>query len=290
MILDGKQVAAALREGLKDRLARLAKERVRPALLLLRVGERPDDLAYERSLLKACASLGIDGRAAAFPADAAAETLLGALRDANADASVHGVMVFRPLPERLDGEDIRAAIDPAKDIDCMSPVNLERLFAGRTDGFAPCTPEAVIEMLRAYGIPLRGAHVAVVGRSMVVGKPLSMLLLREDATVTLCHSRTRDLPALTRRADIVVAAVGKARFMGPGFFGPEAVVIDVGISEDGSGKLCGDVDFALCEPRVKAISPALGGVGAVTSTLLFAHLTQACENLRRGEKAPVWDS
>jgi methylenetetrahydrofolate dehydrogenase (NADP+)/methenyltetrahydrofolate cyclohydrolase len=252
-------------------------------LLLIRAGERPEDLAYERSLLKGCASLEIEGRTKTLPADAASDALLEAVRDANADDSVHGIMVFRPLPAQLDGEAIRAAIDPVKDIDCMSPINMERLFEGRADGFAPCTPEAVIEMLRAHEIPLRGAHAAVVGRSMVVGKPLAMLLLREDATVTLCHSRTRDLPALTRRADIVVAAVGKARFMGPEFFGPKTVAIDVGINDDGSGTLCGDVDFERCAPCVKAISPAVGGVGAVTSSLLFEHLVRACEGFQRKE-------
>jgi methylenetetrahydrofolate dehydrogenase (NADP+)/methenyltetrahydrofolate cyclohydrolase len=277
IILEGKRVAEALREGLKDRIARLAKTRVRPTLCIIRVGERPDDLVYEGSILKSCAPLGVEGHVRALPANAASEAVLAALREANADASIHGIMVLRPLPAQLDREAICAAIRADKDIDCMSPRNLELLFEGRADGFAPCTPEAVIELLKAYEIPLRGAHVAVAGRSMVVGKPLAMLLLREDATVTLCHSRTRDLPSVTRRADIVIAAVGRARFMTPDFFGPDATVIDVGINDDGNGKLCGDVDFALCAPRVKAISPAVGGVGAVTSTLLLDHLVRACE-------------
>jgi methylenetetrahydrofolate dehydrogenase (NADP+)/methenyltetrahydrofolate cyclohydrolase len=270
-------VAAGLRERLKGRVAALAERNARPVLRIIRVGERRDDLAYEKGIQSACSLLGAVCEVSALPSDASSDALLEVLRDANADGSIHGILALRPLPERFDFEAVRAAIDPAKDIDCMSPIHLACLFEGRTDGFAPCTPEAVIEMLKAYDIPLRGAHVAVAGRSMVVGRPLAMLLLREDATVTLCHSRTRDLPAVTRRADIVVAAVGRARFMGPDFFGPDAAVIDVGISDDGSGKLCGDVDFERCAPRVRAISPAVGGVGAVTSTILLEHLVRACE-------------
>ncbi|MDR2133301.1 MAG: bifunctional 5,10-methylenetetrahydrofolate dehydrogenase/5,10-methenyltetrahydrofolate cyclohydrolase [Clostridiales Family XIII bacterium] len=280
-ILDGKRVAAELRARLEGRIAALTERNARPALRIIRVGENRDDLAYEKGILKACSLLGVDVYVSALPEDASSGAPLEALRRANADESIHGIMVFRPLPERFAGEAVHAAIDPGKDVDCMSPLNLERLFEGRPGGFAPCTPEAVIEMLKAYEIPLRGANVAVVGRSMVVGRPLAMLLLREDATVTLCHSRTRNLSAVTRRADIVVAAVGRARFMTPEFFGPDAVVIDVGINDDGSGKLCGDVDFERCEPRVGAISPAVGGVGAITSTVLLAHVVLACEGIAK---------
>jgi len=182
------------------------------------------------------------------------------------------------MPAHLDQGRISKAIDPAKDIDCMSPENLEKVFEGNAAGFAPCTPKAVIEILKGYQIPLKGANIVIAGRSMVVGKPLAMLLLNEDATVTICHSKTKDMPAVTRNADIVVAAIGKARFMNSDFFNPDSIVIDVGINDTGDGKICGDVDYDQVIDKVKAISPAVGGVGSITTTILLSHVVQACEN------------
>jgi methylenetetrahydrofolate dehydrogenase (NADP+)/methenyltetrahydrofolate cyclohydrolase len=186
-------------------------------------------------------------------------------------------MLFRPLPAHLDQDKVSKVIDPVKDIDCMSPENLEKVFEGGADGYAPCTPKAVVEMLKGHQIPLKGANIVIAGRSMVVGKPLAMLLLKEDATVTICHSKTKDMPAVTRNADIVVAAIGMARFMNGDFFSPHSVVIDVGINDAGDGKICGDVDFEPVIDKVKAITPAVGGVGAITTTILLSHVVQACE-------------
>ena len=159
-------------------------------------------------------------------------------------------------------------INPAKDIDCMSPINLEKVFEGNSTGFAPCTPKAVIEVLKHYDIPLKGANVAVAGRSLVVGKPLAMLLLDENATVTVCHSRTKDMPSVTAKADIVVAAIGKAKFMAKEYFSENQIVIDVGINDDGNGKICGDVDYDEVIDKVKALTPPIGGVGLITTTIL----------------------
>ena len=161
----------------------------------------------------------------------------------------------------------------------MSPVNLGKVFKGNSNGFAPCTPKAVVKLLKHYEIPLQGANVVVAGRSLVVGKPLAMLLLDENATVTICHSRTKDMPSVTAKADIVVAAIGKAKFMNEDYFSKDSIVVDVGINDDGNGKICGDVDFDQVFDKVKAITPAIGGVGLITTTLLLGHVVQACENI-----------
>jgi methylenetetrahydrofolate dehydrogenase (NADP+)/methenyltetrahydrofolate cyclohydrolase len=286
LILDGKQAAQALRAELKERIAELGRRSAVPAIHMLRVGEREEDVFYEKSIRRSCELLGLRSKTSAFPAGVEADELIRALEAANADAEIHGVMLFRPLPAHLDSEAIARRIHPRKDVDCTSPASLGRLFAGGSGAFAPCTPEAVIELLKAHGIPIRGAGVVVAGRSMVVGRPLALLFLNEDATVTICHSRTKDLRELTRRADIVAAAVGRAKFMDEDYFGPHSVVIDVGINDDGGG-ICGDVDFDRVAGRVRALSPAVGGVGALTTTILMEHLVRACEDLSaRGIRQP----
>lgn len=279
--LEGKPVVQALREEIKRRVSQLGMQGVVPAIRILRVGEREDDKAYERSILKNCELLGIKSEVKRLPDDIAQEEMLEVIKSANGDNSVHGVMLFRPLPVQLDPEKIVNAIEPAKDVDCMSPVNLEKVFEGNTKGFAPCTPKAVIELLKFYNIPLKGANVVVAGRSLVVGKPLAMLLLDENATVTVCHSRTVNMPAVTAEADIVVAAIGKAKFMKADYFTRASVVVDVGINDAGDGKICGDVDYDAVFDRVKAITPAVGGVGTITTTILLSHVVQACETLMR---------
>ena len=277
--LAGKPVVESLRENIKSRVATLGEKNIHPTLLLIRVGEREDDLSYERSILKNCDLLGIKINVMQLPVDVTMEAIRQVFEEANQDSNIHGIMIFRPLPDQLDPEEIRNLIDPRKDIDCMSPVNLEKVFEGHSDGFAPCTPKAVIELLKHYEFPLKGANVVVAGRSLVVGKPLGMLLLDENATVTICHSRTKDMPSVTAKADIVVAAIGKAKFMNADYFSENSIVVDVGINDDGNGSICGDVDYDNVFDKVKAITPAIGGVGLITTTLLLGHVVQACESL-----------
>lgn len=281
--LTGKPVVESLRENIKSRVATLGEKNITPTLLLIRVGEREDDLSYERGILKNCDLLGIKINVMQLPVEITMEEIRKVFEEANKDSNIHGIMIFRPLPNHLDPEEIQNLINPAKDIDCMSPINLEKVFEGNSDGFAPCTPKAVVELLKHYEIPLQGANVVVAGRSLVVGKPLGMLLLDENATVTICHSRTKDMPSVTAKADIVVAAIGKAKFMNEDFFSEDSIVVDVGINDDGNGSICGDVDFDNVFDKVKAITPAIGGVGLITTTLLLGHVVQACENLNNSE-------
>ncbi len=280
--LEGRPVVQFLREDLKQRVSKLAEQGVTPTLLIIRVGEREDDISYQRGILKNCEILGIKSQVKVLLANVTLEELIDVIEDSNHSETIHGIMLFRPLPAHLDLDMISKVINPEKDIDCMSPINLEQVFRGNSKGFAPCTAKAVMEVLKYYNIPLRGASVVVAGRSLVVGKPLSMLLLDENATVTICHSQTKDIPSVTSKADIVVAAIGKAKFMKDEYFNPESIVVDVGINDDGEGKICGDVDFASVFDKVKAITPAVGGVGTITTTILLSHVVQACETLSIG--------
>lgn len=277
--LEGKPVVQALRESISQRVTVLAGKNVKPTVLILRVGEREDDISYERGILRNCEVLGIESRVLPLPQDITQSELERTLREANQDKNIHGIMLFRPLPDHLDLEALCNIIDPEKDIDCMSPVNLEKVFEGNSRGFVPCTAKAVVELLKYYEIPLKGANVAVVGRSLVVGKPLAMLLVDENSTVTLCHSRTKEMPSVTSKADIVVAAIGKARFMTEEYFNPESIVVDVGINDGGDGRICGDVDFENVIDKVKALNPAIGGIGTITTTILLGNVVLACERL-----------
>jgi methylenetetrahydrofolate dehydrogenase (NADP+) / methenyltetrahydrofolate cyclohydrolase len=278
-ILDGKIVAQHMKADMIERIDQLKMRGITPKMLIIRVGEREDDLSYEKGILKNCRTLGIDAEVKALSEDANAETLKAVLRAANIDDRVHGIMLFRPLPPHINTEEIIRLIHPDKDIDCMSPDNLVHVFEGGSKSFVPCTAQAAIEVLKFYEVPLQGAKVAVVGRSLVVGKPLAMLLLDEHATVQICHSKTKDMATVTSTADVVIAAVGKAKFMDSGYFRTDAVVIDVGINVDQSGRICGDVDFEAVANHVQAITPAVGGVGAVTTTVLLNNVVLACERM-----------
>ncbi len=277
--LEGKPVVQFLRDDIKQRVERLGERGVTPTILVIRVGEREDDIAYERGILKNCERLGIRSRLLQLSAKITMEKVVEKIEAANKDEDIHGIMIFRPLPEHIDSEVLSKVISPTKDIDCMSPINLEKVFEGNSKGFSPCTPKAVIELLKYYDIPLKGANVVVVGRSLVVGKPLAMLLLDENATITICHSRTKEMTAITAKADIVVAAIGKAKFMSEEYFSSESIVVDVGINDAGNGKICGDVDFDEVIDKVKALTPAVGGIGTITTTILLSHVVLACEVL-----------
>ena len=276
-LLKGIEVANGLKQRLADKNNELIGKGVVPCLAIVRVGERPDDLAYERGALKRFEGLGIQVKVVALPEIIAQDAFEREFSEINADSSVHGILLFRPLPKSLDEEPVKKLIDPDKDVDCMCTVNIAKVFMGDDSGYAPCTPRGVIELLKHYEIPLAGRRVALIGRSMVVGKPLAMLLLKENATVTICHSKTAGLPVECGRADIVIAAAGAAGMVTKDFVKPGAVVIDVGINDDGAGGICGDVAFEEVEPVAAAITPVPGGVGSVTTSVLAMHTLQAAE-------------
>jgi methylenetetrahydrofolate dehydrogenase (NADP+)/methenyltetrahydrofolate cyclohydrolase len=274
----GLPVANALSERVAARAAVLTKGGVTPTLAIIRVGERDDDLSYERGALKRCEKVGVAVKRFVLAADCTQEELMAAIAEVNADSSIHGCLMFRPLPKTLDEQAACAALDPAKDVDCITEGSLFGVFANRKVGFAPCTAEACIEILDHYGYELSGANVTVVGRSLVIGKPVSMMLQARNATVTMCHTRTRDLAAECRKAEILVVAAGHIGTVGASAVAPGQVVIDVGINWDESaGKLCGDVSYDEVEPIVAAITPVPRGVGSVTTAVLAKHVVEAAE-------------
>jgi methylenetetrahydrofolate dehydrogenase (NADP+)/methenyltetrahydrofolate cyclohydrolase len=249
-----------------------------PTLAIVRVGERDDDLSYERGATKRCDAIGIDVRKFSLPADCTQDELMAVIAEVNADQAIHGCLMFRPLPKTLDEAAACAALDPAKDVDCITEGSLFGVFANRSVGFPPCTAEACIQLLDHYGFDLTGANVTVVGRSLVIGKPVSMMLQARNATVTMCHTRTRDLPAECRKAEVLVVAAGHIGTVGADAVSAGQTVIDVGINwDEAAGKLCGDVAFDEVEPKVGAITPVPGGVGSVTTAVLAKHVVEAAE-------------
>ena len=276
-ILKGAPVVAAMNEANAARCAALREKGVVPTLAVVRVGAREDDLSYEKGVMARCAKVGVEVKQFLLPADAAQEELLGVIACINADPSIHGCLLFRPLPRQFDDRTVRAALAPEKDIDGITDGSLAGVFTNTALGYPPCTAQACLEILKFYGIPLSGRRAVVVGRSLVVGKPAAMMLDRENATVTLCNSRTRDLPEVCREADIVVVAMGKAGAVGAEHLREGQVVVDVGIHVNEEGKLCGDVRFGEAEPLVEAITPVPGGVGTVTTSVLVSHVVEAAE-------------
>jgi len=277
-ILSGKDVAAGIKSKTKEESEALRAQGIIPTIGILRVGNRQDDIAYERGIIKNCDSVGVESKVYELPADVTMEVFSATLEEMNRDSKIHGILIFRPLPNQLDEEKIKYMINTDKDIDCMSPQNMVKIFEGSLDGFLPCTPAAVMEILKFYNIQLNGTNTVVLGRSMVVGKPLSMMLLNENATITICHSRTKNLKEVVSGADIVVAAIGKAKFVGKDFIKPGAVVIDVGINVDENGKMCGDVDYEEVADMAGNITPVPGGVGSVTTSILLKHVIKGAKN------------
>ncbi|MEQ2455033.1 bifunctional 5,10-methylenetetrahydrofolate dehydrogenase/5,10-methenyltetrahydrofolate cyclohydrolase [Flavonifractor hominis] len=273
----GAPVAAALTGQLTARTEQLIARGVTPTLAIVRVGQRPEDLSYERGALKRCQAIGIAVKQFILPEDSSQQDLLKVIQQVNTDPGIHGCLLFRPLPRHMDEEAVCAALSPAKDVDGITAGSLAGVFTGRGQGFPPCTAQACLELLRHYGYDLTGKRAVVVGRSLVIGRPAAMLLLHENATVTLCHTRTADLAAECRRADVLVAAVGRAGAIGADCLAPGQVVIDVGINVDADGNLVGDVDFAAASALVDAITPVPGGVGAVTTSVLARHVVEAAE-------------
>lgn len=279
ILMKGAEVNAAMKERMINRVDALKKKGVQPVINIVRIGNRSDDLAYERGARKRMESVGVEMKITELPEDISQADFVKAFRKVNEDKTVHGIMLFRPLPKHLDESEIASIINPIKDVDCMSPVNIAKVFMGDEGVFAPCTAKAVMEMLVHYEVDLSGKNVAIVGRSMVIGKPLAMLMLKKNATVTVCHTRTVDLAEKCRRADVVVAAAGRAGMITGDMISRGTVVVDVGININKEGKLCGDVEFESVEPQASYISPVPGGVGGVTSSVLASHVIKAAEIL-----------
>ncbi len=241
------------------------------------MGERPDDISYEKGATKRAQGLGLRCTSFLFPAEISHDQFVEEFQKINRNPDVDGILMLRPLPKQIDEKEIESLIDVKKDIDCISPINLAKVFAGDSDAYAPCTAEAVMEMLAYEGIELKGKRVTVVGRSLVVGKPLAMLMLGQHATVTICHTRTADFTGTCRNAEILVAAAGKARMIKAGHVAEGAVVIDVGINVDEDGSLCGDVDFDQVKTKAGVLTPVPGGVGSVTTLVLLKHLIRSAK-------------
>ncbi len=291
-ILSGKDVAAAMNESLRARAEALSARGVFPKLVIVRCGENPSDLSYERAAAARAALAGVRIEVVALPEDASKDALLERLRALNADASVHGVLLFRPLPKSLRPfeRQICNALDPAKDVDGMTDLSMAGVFEGRDDmGFPPCTPRACMEILDHYGVDLTGKRAVVIGRSLVVGRPLAMMLMGRNATVTLCHTRTQDVAGEARRADILVSAAGALGSLTAEYVRPGQVLIDVSVNWDanrpnargGLGAVAGDAVFDAVEPIVDAVTPVPGGVGAVTASVLMRHVVEAAERQAR---------
>ena len=276
LLMKGAPVAAAMTEKLAARAERLKQAGVTPTLCILRLGERPDDLVYERSAMKRCGKVGIEVREIVLPENCTREKLLETIEQVNRDDAVHGLLMMRPLPVREDEDAARALLAPEKDMDGITAIAQSKVFTGAGAGYPPCTAQAVMEILDHYGVELSGRRAVMIGRSLVVGRPVSMLLMARNATVTLCHTKTEQLPEICRQADILVSAAGRAGLVTGEFTKPGQVIVDVGINVNG-GALCGDVDFAAVESRVRAITPVPGGVGAVTTAVLADHVIRAAE-------------
>ena len=275
-LLLGTTVAKDKTEQLREKVEELHKQGIKPKLVMIRVGDKADDLAYQRSALSRMEKVNILSEVQEFSNDVTEEVFLRQLEENNQNDEVHGILIFLPLPKHLDLKKVKECISPDKDIDAISPVNIARLMNAEKC-FVPCTPKAVMELLSYYNIPLQGKHVVVIGRSMVVGKPVSMLLLNENATVTMTHSKTTNLQELTKRADIIVCALGKSKFLTEEHVSSHSIVIDVGINVDETGALTGDADTEQILPIVKAITPVPRGVGSVTTVMLAKQVIESAE-------------
>lgn len=274
----GKEVTAAMKEQM---VAELEKLDFMPQLAIIRVGEKPDDMAYERGAVKRMDLIGLRCKTYHFDGDISHEEFVQEFQKINEDPDVDGILLLRPLPKQINERSIEYMIDPAKDVDCISPLSMSMLFMGDDRGFAPCTAEACVETLLHIGEPLAGKRAAVIGRSLVVGKPLAMLLLKQNCTVTMCHSKTADIPETCRECDIVIACAGRAKLVDASYIKEGAVLLDVGINVDEDGKMCGDVDYESIQEKAGIATPVPGGIGAVTTSVLAKHVIRAAIQ-RRG--------
>ncbi|KUP06173.1 5,10-methylene-tetrahydrofolate cyclohydrolase [Bacillus coahuilensis p1.1.43] len=277
-IIDGKQIAQVLRDSIQEEVMFLKDKGITPGLAVVLVGDNQASETYVRMKQKACENVGMHSILIHYPATVSETELLAKLHELNQDTSIHGILVQLPLPDNISEIKVIETIVPEKDVDGFHPINIGRMMTGQ-DAFLPCTPYGIIKMLEHENIDLEGKHVVVIGRSNIVGKPVGQLLLNKNATVTYCHSRTKDLASVTRSADILVAAVGKAKFITEEYIKPGAVVIDVGMNRDEQDKLCGDVDFEGVRNMTKAITPVPGGVGPMTITMLLFNTVKSAANV-----------
>lgn len=279
-VLRGAPVIQAMKERLIPEVEQLKERGITPTLAILRVGERQEDLAYERGAVKRFDTIGAAVRKVVLPADVSQEAFDETLQELNQDDSVHGILIFAPLPKHLDIRRARTMLAPQKDVDGCTDASLAGVFTGSRVGFPPCTAQAVMEMLHHYGIAVEGKKAAVVGRSLIIGRPVAQLLMAENATVVNLHRKTVDSEGIAAAADILVAACGELRLIGPAYTNPDQVVIDVGVNWDAEkGGIAGDVDFDAVEPVVKAITPVPGGVGSVTTSVLASHVVEAAKKM-----------
>lgn len=275
-IIDGKQISLDIKNELKEKVAKYKEQGIEITLAVVKVGNDPASAVYVRNKEKACEYVGINSKTLALPEETTEEELLNVVKELNEDKNVNGILVQLPLPKHIDESKVLLTIDSTKDVDGFHPVNVGKMVIGE-DTFLPCTPAGIIEMIKRTGIDIEGKECVVIGRSNIVGKPMAMLMLKENATVTIAHSRTKDLKEVTKRADIIVAAIGKAKFVTADYVKEGAVVIDVGMDRDENGKLCGDVDFESVSKVASAITPVPGGVGPMTVTMLLVNCLRSVE-------------
>lgn len=277
-LLKGAPVAEAINERTAKEVELLREKGIEPTLCILRVGERPDDLSYERTAEKRAQKVGVNVVKKLLPADCTQEEFDSVLDEINNDNAIHGILMFRPLPSQLDIEKARKMLNPAKDIDGCTDGSLAGVFTNSDVGFAPCTAQAAVEILKHYNVPIEGKKVCVMGRSLVIGRPVAMLLMHENATVVNCHTRTVEPELIAKEADILIAAVGRLNSIDKSYVNENQVIIDVGINWDERiNKISGDVDFDEVEPLVKAITPVPGGVGTVTTSVLISNVVKAAK-------------
>lgn len=277
-ILKGAPVAAALSESIRADVEELKAKGIEPTLAIVRVGEKQGDLAYERGATKRAEKVGVKVRNEVFPEDIREEDFFRELQRVNNDNTIHGILLLQPLPKHIDTAKARDMIAPEKDIDGCTAISMAGVFTNRHLGYPPCTAAAAMEILHYYGIDPKGKRAVVIGRSLVIGRPVAMMLMHENATVTNCHTRTVDVPGITRTAEILIPAAGVLKSVTPEYVNPDQVIIDVGINwDEEKGGIAGDVDFDAVEPVVRAITPVPGGVGSVTSTILMKHVVEAAK-------------
>ena len=275
-IIDGKQISLDIKNELKEKVAKYKEQGIEITLAVVKVGNDPASAVYVRNKEKACEYVGINSKTLALREETTEEELLNVVKELNEDKNVNGILVQLPLPKHIDESKVLLTIDSTKDVDGFHPVNVGKMVIGE-DTFLPCTPAGIIEMIKRTDIDIEGKECVVIGRSNIVGKPMAMLMLKENATVTIAHSRTKDLKEVTKRADIIVAAIGKAKFVTADYVKEGAVVIDVGMDRDENGKLCGDVDFESVSKVASAITPVPGGVGPMTVTMLLVNCLRSVE-------------
>ena len=275
-IIDGKQISLDIKNELKEKVAKYKEQGIEITLAVVKVGNDPASAVYVRNKEKACEYVGINSKTLALPEETTEEELLNVVKELNEDKNVNGILVQLPLPKHIDESKVLLTIDSTKDVDGFHPVNVGKMVIGE-DTFLPCTPAGIIEMIKRTDIDIEGKECVVIGRSNIVGKPMAMLMLKENATVTIAHSRTKDLKEVTKRADIIVAAIGKAKFVTADYVKEGAVVIDVGMDRDENGKLCGDVDFESVSKVASAITPVPGGVGPMTVSMLLVNCLRSVE-------------